>query len=636
MKRSTAVIRVADIDIHYSPSMPGIEGITGHFSLKKGVLSADKIALRHGPIALPDLNVRATQLFKQPKINAHLKGHVRIGASPLPRFKEMLLAYGIKDVTGDADISLKARYDHAKPEQWTAEGAIAVKDLNAVSHPEGVVMRKFNTDLTFKRENRLDIHIKKLSTQINDSPVRLEGRLSVENADKFLIDAKAHAKKLDLEHLVALSPVLKEMGLELRGRVNLDVGVYLSSQNPADTKMTGMITTHNIGFHVRGAGLKIKALNANLDLKGDTIHIKSMTASVNDQKLSLEGQARRPFVEPRAQLKLKAAELDLDKLSPPAKKESDDSKASPPTQQEKKVDTKKSVPKSGQTEEKKLPLDWDRAMAQLQVEIAKLHFRGNTFQNVTYTADYQRGILKPYDLKLKYGESDIQASGTLDLRDPDRIAFEVKPDIKGLPLQSMKPLFGLEKVPVRGPLSMTGHIKGRTGNTLELLSSLSGNLEAVVGKGIYLETGVTTDLLSKILAVTRIQSILTGDILRDLTSEGIPFDQIKAGITLGDGNLNISAFNFLSSAMNLSAKGSIDLVKKNLDVDVELEPFEIIDKALGLVPFAGKIGRKFTRYHVAVSGPVDKPRIRLGPVRKVTDTIKKKEKGSKGLLRRLF
>ena len=150
----------------------------------------------------------------------------------------------------------------------------------------------------------------------------------------------------------------------------------------------------------------------------------------------------------------------------------------------------------------------------------------------------------------------------------------------------------------------------------ELLTSLSGNLEAVVGKGTYLETGVTTNLLSKILAVTKIQSILTGGILSDLTSEGIPFDQIKAGITLGDGNLNISAFDFLSNAMKLSAKGSIDLVKKNLDVDVELEPFEIVDKALGLVPFAGKIGQMFTRYNVSVSGPVDKPRIRLGPGRK--------------------
>ena len=635
-ERTSAVIRVADINIRLGPNMPGIEGITGNFSLKKGVLSADKIALRHGPIALPDLNVRATHLFKQPKIDAHLKGHIRIGASPLPKFKERLLAYGIKDVTGDADISLKARYDHAKPEQWTAEGEIDVKDLNAVSHPEGVVMRKLDADLTFKRKNRLDIHITKLSTQINDSPLRLEGRLSVEDADKFLIDAKAYAKELDLEHLLALSPVLKEMRLELKGRVNLDAGAYLASQNPADTKMTGMITTRDIGFHLKGAGLKIKELNTNLDLKGDTIHIKSMTASVNDQKLSLQGQVIRPFVEPRAQLKLKASELDLDKLLPPAKKESDDSKASPPTQQEKKVDTKKSVPKSEKTEEKKLPLDWDRAMAQFQVEIAKLHFRGNTFQNVTCSADYQRGVLNPYDLKLKYGESDIQAGGTLDLRDPDRIAFDVKPDIKGFRLQSIKPLFGIEKVPVRGPLSVSGHIKGRTGNTLALLSSLSGNLEAKVGQGTYLESGVATDLLSKILSVTRIQSILTGGFLKDLTSKGIPFDQIKAGIALGDGNLNISAFNFISSAMNLSAKGNVDLVKQNLDIDVELEPFEIVDKALGFVPFAGKLGRKFTRYNVLVSGPIDKPSIKLGAVRKVTDTIKKEEKTSKGLLRRLF
>jgi len=98
VKRSTAVIRIADVNIKRGPNLPGIEGITGRVRLKKGVLSAEKIALRHGPIALPDLNVRATHLFTQPKIDAHLKGHIRIGASPLPRFKEMLLEYGFKDV----------------------------------------------------------------------------------------------------------------------------------------------------------------------------------------------------------------------------------------------------------------------------------------------------------------------------------------------------------------------------------------------------------------------------------------------------------------------------------------------------------------------------------------------------------
>jgi uncharacterized protein involved in outer membrane biogenesis len=635
-KRLDAMIRVADINIKRGPNLPGIEGITGHLSLKKGVLSADKIALRIGPIALPDLNVRADHLFTKPKIDAHLKGHIRIGTPPIPKFKELLLAYGFKDVTGDADISLKAGYDHAKPEQWTAEGTIAVKDLNAVSHPGGVVMRKLNADLAFKRNNRLYIHIKKLSTQINDSPVRLQGSLSAQGLKKIDIDAKAYAKALDLEHLLALSPALKDTGLNLKGRMTMDVDIHLASQNPAETKMTGTVETHDLGFLVKAAGLTVKGLNADLDLKGDTVYINSMTANVNEQTLSLVGQTTRPLVEPRAQLALKAAELDLDKLLPPVKKEPDDSKASPATQPEQKADGKKSVSKSDKIEEKKLPLNWDSAMAKLHVEIAKLHFRGNTFQNVTGTADYQRGVLNPYDLKLKYGESDIQAGGTLDLRDPGRIGFDVKPDIKNLPLQAMKALFGVEKVPIRGPLSVTGHIKGRTGSTSELLTSLTGNLEAEIGQGTYLETGATTNLLSRILSVTKIQSILTGKLLGNITSDGIPFDQIRSMVKLGDGNLGISAFNFISSAMNLKAKGDVDLLKQHLDIDVELEPFEIVDKALGLVPFAGKLGLKFTRYNIAVSGPVDNPRIRLGSVRKATDTIKKEEKTSKGLLRRLF
>lgn len=636
-KRSSAVIQVADINIHPGPKIPGIEDITGKVSLKKGVLNAEKLSLRHGPIALPDLNVRATHLFTQPKVDARLKGHIRLGASPIPRFKELLLAYGFKDATGDADVDLAFRYDHAKPKAWEAEGALALKNLHAISHPEGVAMRNLNADLSFKRKNRLDIDIRKLSTLVNESPVRITGRFSVKDADTFRIDAKARAKDLDLTHLVAISPILRAMELDLKGRVNLDVDVLLPSQNPAASRMTGMITTRGIGFHVRDAGLKIKELNTHLDLKGDTIYIRSMTASVNEQNLRIEGQTQRPLVEPRAQLKIKAADLDLDKLFPPEKKASGDAKASPPARRQKKAPGKKSASKSEKTEKEKLPLDLVRMIAQLHVEIAKLRYRGNAFQNVTCTADYQRGIVKSYDVKAVYGQSQIEANGALDLRNPVKIGFEVNPNIQGLPLASIEPLFGLARMPVQGPLSVTGKVTGRTGSVPELLTSLSGNLEATVGKGIYLETGVTTDLLSKILAITSVQSILTGDILRDVTSEGIPFDRIKTGIAIGDGNLTIRSFNFLSSAMNLSANGSIDLVKKNLDVNAELEPFGIIDKALGLVPFAGKLGQKFTRYDVSVSGPVEKPNIRLGAVRKVTNTKKKKkEKKSKGILPRLF
>ncbi len=620
-ERSSAMIQVANINIKHAPGIPGLEDITGLVSLKKGVLNAEKISLRHGAIALPDLNLHATHLFAQPKVDARLKGHIQIGKSPMPKFEELLLEYGFKNATGDADVDLKATYDHAKPDQWTAEGTLAVKDLNAVSHPEGVVLGKFNADLSFKREKRLEIDIRKLSTQLNGSPVNVEGRLSLENVDTFLIDVKAQAKNLNLIHLVAVSPILRALDLDLKGSVNLDVNIHLPSRNPAANKMTGTITTHGIGFKLSDPPLIIKDGNSRLEFAGDTVFFRSMTASVNDQKLSLEGKTIRPLLEPNAHLKITSPDLDLDKLLPPSSKKADDAKTPPSDPQDlkdKNADVKKSASKKVKTEQKKLPFDWDRTVAQIQVEIAKLRFRGNTFHNVRYTTDYHRGVLKHYELKAAYGKSDIQADGMLDLRNPASIDFEINPNIQELPIQAVESLLGIEKKPAQGPLSVSGNIKGRTGSTPELLTSLSGRLEAVVGKGTYLETGATTDLLSKILTVTNIRSILTGGILRDITSRGIPFDQIKAGIALGDGKLDINTFQFLSSAMNLSAQGSINLLEKNLNVDVQLEPFEVVDKALGLVPIAGKLGQVFTRYNVSVSGAVDHPKIQMGAVRKET------------------
>ena len=77
-------------------------------------------------------------------------------------------------------------------------------------------------------------------------------------------------------------------------------------------------------------------LGTRLELAGDTVYFKSMTASVNDQKFSLEGKTIKPIVEPKAQLKITSSDLDLDRLLPFADKKSDDKKASSSSRQDEK------------------------------------------------------------------------------------------------------------------------------------------------------------------------------------------------------------------------------------------------------------------------------------------------------------
>ena len=65
--------------------------------------------------------------------------------------------------------------------------------------------------------------------------------------------------------------------------------------------------------------------------------------------------------------------------------------------------------------------------------------------------------------------------------------------------------------------------------------------------------------------------------------------------------------------MDASAKGSIDLIKQQLDVQVELKPYKIIDESLKWVPFAEKLGHLLSHYRVSLDGPVNDPNISLIP-----------------------
>jgi uncharacterized protein involved in outer membrane biogenesis len=329
--------------------------------------------------------------------------------------------------------------------------------------------------------------------------------------------------------------------------------------------------------------------------------------------LSIAGRVTKPLIEPNVNLKITSPNLDIDRLFSLPKKKKRDSETTSSAHQEKTKISKKRLPKRKKAEKQKLLSLIQKLIARLQVQIKKIQYQGNTFHNFAYNVKCKHGVLKPQEFQVKYGESDIQANGSMDLRDFEHISFEIEPDIQNLPLESMTRLLDIKEIPVQGHLTMSGHLKGKTDNMPEFLTSLSGNLKATVGQGFYSEVGSATHLLSKILMVAKIGSYFSGNFTKQLSSEGIPFEQIQTGISLSGGILDINTFDFQSNAMDASAKGSIDLIKQQLDVQVELKPYKIIDKSLEWVPFAEKLGHLLSHYRVYLDGPVNDPNISLIP-----------------------
>jgi hypothetical protein len=309
-------IRLSDISAGLSPKLPKLEDINGTLQLEKGVLTATNVQARMGPLTLPVLQARATNLAGKPKVSAAAKGPMRLERTADAEVEKLLRQYGLKSLSGSGEIDLRADYDQAKPRQWYASGSLLLKGVKAVSHPAGVRLDDLQGRVTVKRKKTLDITVQDLTARVNQSPIQLEGKLSGGGTPRLVVDGKARTERLDLKQLSGLFPPLKD--LELAGILDMNIDVHYPHADPGKSKFSGTVKTRGIGFRLAAQDLTITEGDGDIELAGNTIILKDMTLRANDQKMSLLGQVTN-FREPTARLQVKSPNLNVDRLLGPAK-----------------------------------------------------------------------------------------------------------------------------------------------------------------------------------------------------------------------------------------------------------------------------------------------------------------------------
>lgn len=621
-----ASIRLSDMSAGLSPELPKLEDIRGTLRLEKGVLTATNVQARMGPLTLPMLKARATNLTGKPKVSAAAKGPMRLEGTADADVRKLLRQYGLKSLSGSAEIDLRADYDQAKPRQWYASGSLVLKGVRAVSHPAGVRLDDLEGRVTVKRKKTLEITVEDLMARVNQSPIQLEGKLSGGGTGRLVVDGKARTERLDLKKLSGLFPPLKD--LELAGTLDMNIDVHYPHADPGKSRFSGTVKTRGMGFRLAAHNLTITEGDGDIELAGNTVILKDMTLRANDQKMSLSGQVTN-FREPTARLQVKSPNLNVDRLLVPTKSTGTASKPSPKPPGEKTGTPKTGEPARTEEPAKKkagkpeLPPFLRKLTAQVQAEAARGQYRGQKFQDLTFKANYERGVLKSHEFHVLIGGGRIQTKGSADLRNLERIPFTVEPDISAVRLQSIASLLNTDKISVHAPLTMTGRLQGRTGSTKDLLGSLRGNLEAEAGPGRIPDIGPAGNTLFKILSFVNVQQIFSGKKLDDMANKGFPFDSLTYQATFQEGTMGVNKLRLLSPALHMDGDGTIYLVKQRLDMNAEIEFMGTLDKILGLVPVLGKAAGKLTHVYLNLKGPLENPKIRVRPAKGITKAGKK-------------
>jgi uncharacterized protein involved in outer membrane biogenesis len=620
-------LRVSDVSVEPSATLPKLENIKGNLRLEKGELTATKVEGRIGPLTLPTLAGRATNLADKLKVSAAAKGPMRLIGTQDANAEKLLKNYGLESLSGSGEVDLRADYDQAKPQQWDASGSLVLEGMRAVSYPAGALLEDLKGRVTFNRKNGLDLTAEDLTARLNKAPIALDGKLSGGGTERLIVDAKAKAESLALADLSSLFRPLKEF--ELAGMLDMNINVHYAKAQPAESRLNGKVKTTGLGIKL--AQLKVTEGNGNIEFAGNRVNLNEINLKVNDQTMTGSGRVTN-FQEPTAQLQVKSPNLNLDRLLPPAAPDEASSKpgSKPPDKNEGEPKAERTPPEK-KGKQRELHPFLRKLTAELQVDANRGQYRGQEFQALQFKAIYERGVLKSHDLQVLIGGGRIQSRGSADLRSLQQIPFALQPTIEAVPLESMAPLLGTKKLSVNGPLNLKGQLQGTTGSTVTILRSLRGNVEAELGPGRIYKLGQAGNVFFELLNFLSLSNILSGKTMKDLATEGVPYKSIKAKTLLQSGKMNISQLVMESPALELDANGDIDLVKKQLNMNGDIGIFGTLDKVLGLFPIAKKTGTELTRVHVTLDGALEDPKIRIRSLKGVSEAGKKgAQEGKKG------
>jgi hypothetical protein len=173
-----------------------------------------------------------------------------------------------------------------------------------------------------------------------------------------------------------------------------------------------------------------------------------------------------------------------------------------------------------------------------------------------------------------------------------------------------------QKSIMRGKLRGDFYLTGEIGSNY--LPSSYGNFNVEVQDGVLHRFQV----LSKIFSLLNVSQIFALK-LPDMDLEGMPFDTLSANLVLNKGVLSSNDLKISSEAMNQDYSGQLDLVKKEIDLEVAVHPLGTVDKILSRIPIAGWLltgeDKAFLTAHFSVTGPVDEANVDIAPLDTISD-----------------
>lgn len=350
-----------------------------------------------------------------------------------------------------------------------------------------------------------------------------------------------------------------------------------------------------------GKSLKIKKVQGSVTLAQDTLQVKSLSGIVNDSALNLKGAVER-LQSPRVDMTVTSPFLNIEDV----------------------------LLLAGLERSTKASAQNGTATIKASVTAEEGKFKGFRFRKLHTVAMLDNRIL--YLQPFECGAFGGQVAGTFRAdfgsNGPTRYQTNLKADkisaedlVQALNLR-------LHNEIITGSLSLHADVTAKGETADELKRTILGNVK------LHLENGKLRrySVLSKIFSLLNVSQLFTFH-LPDMVADGMPYNRIDATLSLRDGIMSSKDFFIDSNAMNISAVGSIDLVKEEIDATVGVQPLQTVDKVVNRIPIVGWIltgkDKHLISTYFEAKGKWSDPVVKAVPVKSMA-------KGVLGIFIRLF
>jgi uncharacterized protein YhdP len=175
----------------------------------------------------------------------------------------------------------------------------------------------------------------------------------------------------------------------------------------------------------------------------------------------------------------------------------------------------------------------------------------------------------------------LTGSGSADFSEPDSPAYRLSCRTANIDATAFLRAIDATK-DISGFMTLQADLSFRGDQATTLKRSLQGSLAVHLEKGIIYRYG----LISKVFSLLNVSQLLDFR-LPDLMTTGTPYDHIDGTYAFKDGKVSTSDLTIHSPAVHMTIVGDANLVTRDLDAKIGVQPFQTVGRVINRLPVIG-------------------------------------------------